>query len=163
MLYTGNKSYQNLVLLGKNIPLNKEGTLILDTLYLSPEGRIAFAVPDSFNQELPHEFLERMTKCSDAVRSMSWSSLNKISSDYYYESEGQAFSVIDLMARGGYLNYSDASVLSVEAERGLKTEPHLVVVTTDWVKDCKGIFSSEEYIGSSLYFACVSAASSFMH
>lgn len=161
MLYTGNKSYQNLVLIGKNIPLGDGNTLILDSLYLSPDGHIAFVVRDSFNQELPHEFLKRMTKCSDAVRSLNWHTLNKISADYYYESEGQAYDVIDLMVRYGYLSFSDAGVLSVDTERGLKTEPHLVVVQTDWPKDCKNIFSNDDYVGSSLYFACVSASSNF--
>lgn len=161
MLFTGNKSYQNLVLIGKNIPLSGNDSLILDSLYISPDGHVAFVVQDSFNQELPHEFLDRMTRCSDVVRSLSWSALNKISADYYYKAEGQAFDIIDLMVRHGYLNFSDVSVLSVDTERGLKTEPHLVVVRTDWIKDCKNIFSTDEYIGSDLYFACVSASSSF--
>ena len=59
------------------------------------------------------------------------------------------------MARAGYLTFADEGLLSIKLDRGLKTEKHLVIVSTSDTQSRKAAFTCGEYADSRLYFACV--------
>lgn len=155
MLYEGNKAYYPLIQIGQNIKIGPDESDVIECLCVSPSGRIAIVERDPHSFESDQDFLDRLTSYSDTLRSWSWSDLNEIAADHYYRTEGQAFRVIDLMARAGYLTFSDEGLLSIKLDRGLKTETHLVIVSTPDVESRKATFSCGEFADSRLYFACV--------
>lgn len=158
MLYDGNKAYYPLILIGKNVKIGPDEADTVGCLCASPSGRIAIVERDPSNtEELDCKFLDRMTDFSDRLRSWDWSHLNEIAADYYYRTEGQAMRVIDLMARAGYLTFSDEGLLSVKLDRGLKTERHLAILSTNNVESRKAAFTYGQYADSRLYFACVNS------
>lgn len=155
MLYEGNKAYYPLILIGQNVQIGPDESDTIGCLCVSPSGRIAIVERDPQTAETDHDFLDRMTLYSDLLRSFDWSKLNEIAAAHYYRTEGQAFSVIDLMARAGYLTFADEGLLSIKLDRGLKTEKHLVIVSTSDTQSRKATFTCGEYADSRLYFACV--------
>lgn len=156
MLYEGNKSYYPLILIGQNVKIGPGVSDTVGCLCVSPSGRVAIVEQDpSATGETDSAFLERMTAYSDLLRSWDWEHLDEIAADYYYRTEGQAFRVIDLMARAGYLVFADQGLLSIKMDRGLKTETHLVIVSTDAASTRKADFSCGDFADSSLFFACV--------
>ena len=155
MLYEGNKSYYPLIMIGQDIQIGPTESDTIRCLCVSPSGRIAIVERDPHPTESDPDFLDRMAAYSDLLRSWDWSHLNEIAAEHYYRTEGQAFSVIDLMARAGYLTYADEGLLSIKLDRGLKTQTHLVIVATSEVKSRMADFTRGEYADSRLYFACV--------
>ena len=155
MLYEGNKAYYPLIMIGQNVKVGPDESDTIGCLCVSPSGRIAIVERDPHPAESDHDFLDRMTKYSDLLRSWEWSDLDEISANHYYRSEGQAFRVIDLMARAGYLTFADEGLLSIKLDRGLKTETHLVIISTSEVASRKADFTCGDFADSRLYFACV--------
>lgn len=155
MLYEGNKAYYPLIMIGQDIKIGPNETDTIGCLCVSPSGRIAIVERDPHPTESDHDFLDRMTTYSDLLRSWDWSYLNEIAADHYYRTEGQAFRVIDLMARAGYLTFADEGLLSIKLDRGLKTEKHLVIVSTLNPATRKADFACGDFADSRLYFACV--------
>lgn len=155
MLYEGNKAYYPLIKIGQNIKIGPGESDVIGCLCVSPSGRIAIVEHDPYPTESNHDFLNRLTRYSDTIRSWSWSDLDEIAADHYYRTEGQAFKVIDLFARAGYLTFADEGLLSIKLDRGLKTETHLVIVSTPDSASRKATFSRGEFADSRLYFACV--------
>lgn len=156
MLYDGNKFYYPLIPLGQNIKIGPTEADTIGCLCASPSGRIAIVERDPATTGEPdHDFLDRMTKYSDLLRSWEWSDLDEISANHYYRSEGQAFRVIDLMARAGYLQFADEGLLSVKLNRGLQTEQHLVIISSPDAKSRRATFDCGEFADSHLYFSFV--------
>lgn len=157
MLYEGNRAYYPLILIGQNIQIGPEETDTVGCLCVSPSGRIAIVERDPSTTDEPDcNFLDRMTAYSDLLRSWDWSHLDEIAADHYYRTEGQAFRVIDLMARAGYLTFADEGLLSIKLDRGLKTEQHLIIVASPQVGlSRRADFSTGDFADSHLLFAFV--------
>ena len=163
MLYEGNESYYPLIPIGQNIKVGPGDNDTVSCLCLSPAGRVAFVERDPIQTgESDIAFLSRVSACSDLARSLTWDELNRMCESYYYKKEGQAFRIIDIMARAGCLQFADEGLLSIKADRGVKTDRHLVVIASD---DCRGrqkVFSEGDFADSHLYFSFVGNNLPFM-
>lgn len=158
MLYDGNKAYTPMILIGKDVTIECDDLVVVPAILLSPSGRIAIVEQDpSITGENKAKFEARMTAISDSVRTWDWQYLNDISENYYYQSEGQAFRVIDLMVRAGYLQFADEGLLSIKAERGLKTESHLIIIASPNPKPIQSNSASDILTSSDLYFSVSSS------
>lgn len=154
MLYEGNKAYYPLIPIGQNVKIGPTEADVVGCLCVSPSGRIAIVERDPITKdEIERDFLNRMTRCSDIIRTWNWTKLNEIAETHYYHAEGQAFRVIDLMARAGYLQFADEGLLSIKLDRGLKTEQHLVIVASPNVRERRSAYTCGAFAESHLYFS----------
>ena len=156
MLYEGNNAYFPLIPIGQGIKLDPNVDDTIGCICVSPAGRVAIVEQDPSITGEPEElFLSRVTRCSDYIRNLDADALNKIAEDSYYRSEGQAFRLIDILARAGCLQFADEGLFSIKLERGLRTEQHLVVVSTKNSKERRKDFAQGKFAESHLYFSFV--------
>lgn len=156
MLYEGNRSYYPLIPIGQNTKVGPNEDDTISCICVSPSGRVAIVEQDpAITGEPEEQFLSRITRCSDYIRNLSWSALNEISENYYYQLEGQAFRIIDIMARAGCLHFAEEGLFSIRLERGLSTEQHLVVVSTKDSKARRKDFACGKFAESHLYFSFI--------
>lgn len=156
MLYEGNKAYYPLFPIGEDIQVgpNKDDTV--GCICVSPSGRVAIVEQDpAITGEPEDHFLDRITRCSDYLRNFGWEVLNGMAEEYYYRIEGQAFRLIDLMARAGCLQFADEGLFSIRLDRGLSTEQHLIVISTNNSKDRQKDFTCGKFADSHLYFSFI--------
>lgn len=156
MLYEGNKEYYPLLPIGENIQVGPYKYDTVGCICVSPSGRVAIVEQDPAITGEPEDyFLARITRCSDLLRNFGWEALNKIAEEYYYRTEGQAFRLIDLMARAGCLQFADEGLFSIRLDRGLSTEQHLIVISTDDSKTRRKDFECGKFSDSHLYFSFI--------
>lgn len=156
MYYTGDTNYYPLVCIGCNV--NTEAGELISSLYVSPYGRIAFALSEfNIKANTANSCLSRVGKCSDFIRKLDSKQLDAISSDYFYKRDGQAFRVIDKMAACGYKTFSEGRSLASALNKGLRSERHLVIVPVekDDLAKAREILKSEQFQKSDLLFAVV--------
>lgn len=85
-----------LVCIGQDLSV---GQINLTGIFASPAGHITIITPSHVSeQQLPALLAE--------LQSWNCEMLDSIASDYTYHTYGQAFRIIDLMAKHGHLNYS---------------------------------------------------------
>ena len=156
MLYDGDKAYYPLIPIGQDIKVGNNKDDIISCLCVSPEGRVAIVEQDpAISGESEDSFISRVTRCSDLIRNWSWEQLNEIAENYYYKTEGQAFRIIDIMARAGCLQFADEGLFSIMLDRGLSTKQHLVVISTANSKVRRNDFASGKLADSHLYFSFI--------
>ena len=68
-------------------------------LFLSPDGTVSVAV---------HKSSGNASEIAQYISRMGFSGLNLIASDHFYKTEGQAAGIIDIMARHGYITFSES-------------------------------------------------------
>jgi len=96
-----------LVCIGRDVSVGDN--LHISMLFISPAGNIAAVIPT-----LPHwEYLSVMQE-------WDLDDLDEFAADYFFQEEGQAYRVIDAMARCGYLTYSDEGKLSENLRSSLE-------------------------------------------
>ena len=156
MLYEGNKAYYPLFPIGEDIQVGPNENDTVGCICVSPSGRVAIVEQDpAITGEPEEQFLARVTRCSDYLRNFGWEALNGMAEEYYYRTEGQAFRLIDLMARAGCLQFADEGLFSIRLDRGLSTEQHLVVVSTADSKAREKDFTCGKFADSHLYFSFI--------
>ena len=90
------------VCIGKSVPICPDGglTCIAD-LYVTPRGGVALAFPG-----LTPADADSLQCAAGVLRTWTHEQLDDISSDYFFETEGQGALVIDVMAQLGFIGYS---------------------------------------------------------
>ena len=130
MLYNGDKSYSPLVCVGQNIETETGGNI--RCLCVSDSGRIAIVESDPYSAgESTESFLGRIADSIAELRKWNSDIIDAVAADFYYESEGQSAYVSDIMARHGYIIYSQTECFNASINRGLAEENILVVVAAD--------------------------------
>lgn len=89
-----------LVCIGEGVHLSGKNLHMVADLFLSPDGSISVAVRSSTGSALD---------ISSFISRIGYPGLDMIASDYYYRLEGQASSIVDIMARHGHIVFSQAS------------------------------------------------------
>jgi hypothetical protein len=96
-------SFTNPIRIGKAVPVCPDGglTCVAD-FYVTPCGAVAVSFP-----ELSCGDTDPLQCCARVLRTWTHEQIDAITSDFFYEIEGQAALAIDIMARMGFLTYSD--------------------------------------------------------
>ena len=82
-------------------------------IFLSPGGDVSIIL-----ESLPSA--SDISRIVERVRSWEYDDLESMASDYTYLNYGQAFRIIDMMAKRGHLKFSDAADLAGSVSRNLE-------------------------------------------
>lgn len=109
-----NGAYDNLVCIGRNVPVGKGGISgEINNIFVSPLGQVvaieAGIFPDPADDLVKNRAEELMGWTADK--------LDRIAASYFYRSTGQAANMIDAMAKAGVLSYSSADKLARNVDR----------------------------------------------
>jgi hypothetical protein len=96
-----------LVCIGEGVHLSGKNLHLVADLFLSTNGGISVAVRSSTGNA---------SAISSFISRIGFSGLDMIASDYYYKSEGQAFGIVDIMARHGHITFSQAASFRAAVE-----------------------------------------------
>jgi hypothetical protein len=117
-------SFTNPIRIGKAVPICPDGGLAcVADFYVTPGGAVAVSFPS-----LSEDDRDALQCCARAVRAWSHEQLDDIASDFFYETEGQAALVIDIMARMGFLTYSDTVALNSAVDKTLANGDFILTV-----------------------------------
>lgn len=93
--------YFPMVCIGRDIPMGHD---FIDAVYVSSAGHIVI-VESCLTSEA--DGAARILDCINELRTWNYDRLDNIASDYFYETEGQAALISDVMAREGHIKFSD--------------------------------------------------------
>ena len=96
-----------LICIGAGVHLSGKSLHMVADLFLSPDGSISVAV---------HSSTGNAPAMSSFISRIGFSGLDMIASDYYYKTEGQAFGIVDIMARHGHIVFSQAASFRAAVE-----------------------------------------------
>lgn len=122
----------SLVCIGRNIQIEHgDSSYFLDGLYVAPNGRVAAT--------LPPQSRFYSARISKVLQGWSSEMLDEIAGVYFYNQSSQASRVIDVMARRGYLTFSDDKMLSDALDRCLSSGDFLLLIDCDMEKKTDAI------------------------
>ena len=104
------------ICIGRGVPA---GNCVIDNLFVSPSGEIVIA------ESAPHEDADYAA----ALQQWSAEDLDRLAEDYSYNLYGQAFRIIDLMAKEGLLTFRDGGELKDKLTRTLANGSYLVLLS----------------------------------
>lgn len=128
--------YSPLVCIGREVPVGNGDTKgYIDNLYISPSGAITIVETKLFrNQEARREVVAQIIDYAKELQKWDSKKLNKVASDYFYKTEGQAANIIDVMARRVHLTLSDEGVLNDNINFNLKNAHFLLLIIGDGIR-----------------------------
>ena len=97
----------SIVCIGKGVHLSGMNLCIVADLFISSDGCVSAAVHSSNGDA---------ASIAKFISSMGYAGLNHIASDYFYKMEGQASTIIDIMAGHGHISFSEASSFAKTVE-----------------------------------------------
>lgn len=97
----------SIVCIGKGVHLSWMNLRIVADLFISSDGCVSAAV---------HSSNCDAASIAKFISSMGYAGLNLIASDYFYKTEGQASTIIDIMAGHGHISFSEAGSFSKAVE-----------------------------------------------
>ena len=102
------------VCIGQEISVLSNGIqFCISGLFLSPAGDVSIILEGSPSpSDLP--------RVIEYLRGWDYAELDAASSDYTYLNFGQAYRIIDIMAKHGHLKFSGAQALSAAVDRNMK-------------------------------------------
>lgn len=104
-----------LICIGQDLSLeSKSGQINLAGIFASPTGQIVIILPSR-----PPE--PELSSIIAGLQTWDYDKLDSVVSDYTYQESGQAFRIIDIMAKYGRLSFSDAGRLSNSINQCMKT------------------------------------------
>lgn len=144
MLFDGDKRYSPLTCIGENI----EG---IGCICVSPEGGVAIFEKDPFvSGESSEEFLSRISAIISRLQLWTHDDLDRIASEHFLKTNGQAALVIDAMTLRGYLTYASKSSFQKALDNCLKSGKILVAVAVGPLEiDMRTVEFSTGIIGNS--------------
>jgi len=128
--------YENLICIGREVPVGYgETSGYIDNLYVSSSGAVVIVETKLFrNQESRRTVVAQIIDYAKELSKWDAEKLNSVSSDYYYRTEGQAYNIIDIMARKGYLTISDEAMLTDRLNVSLQTSSFLLLIVGDGIR-----------------------------
>lgn len=117
-------TFINPICIGKDVPICPKGGLTcMADIYVTPGGSVALSFTDLYDEDI-----DALQCCSGALRSWSHETLDDISTDFFFDTEGQGALVIDIMARMGFMGYSSKGSFYSAIDRTLAGGDFLMVV-----------------------------------
>lgn len=128
--------YAPLVCIGREVPVGSGDMQgFIDNLYITPSGRIVIVETKLFrNQESRRTVVAQIIDYAKELQKWDCSKLNAVASDYTYRKTGQAYRIIDLMAKSGYLCLSDEAQLNDSINRNLQSASFLLMIVGDGIR-----------------------------
>lgn len=115
----------SLVCIGRGVTLtSSDRSLFIQSAFVSPSGQVAFYLDIPAGQDEV-----------DLLGTLGYDDLDSIAEDYTYQSYGQAYRIIDIMAACGKLSFSDGKELARSADSCMKDREFLVIY-----KPCMGSY-----------------------
>lgn len=104
-----------LICIGQNLSLkSKSGQINLAGLFVSPAGQIVIILSN-------HPSDQELSSIITELRSWDCERLDEIASEHTYQSRGQAFRIIDMMAERGHLTFSDGGELTKAINQNMRS------------------------------------------
>lgn len=128
--------YAPLVCIGREVPAGSGETQgYIDNLYVSSSGRVVIVETKLFrNQESRRTVVAQIIDYAKELQKWDCEKLNEIASDYYYKTEGQAYNIIDIMARYGFCTLSDEAKLVDSINKSLSKAAFLLMIVGDGIR-----------------------------
>lgn len=125
-----------LVCIGREVPVGNGDTQgYIDNLYISPSGAITIVETKLFrNQEARREVVAQIIDYAKELQKWDCEKLNEVASNYFYQTDGQAARIIDIMARKGYLTLSDEGRLNDNINTNLNRASFLLLIIGDGIR-----------------------------
>lgn len=101
--------YTNLACIGRSVQLvDTVGRSYCIDLFASPGGQLAVRLPIPLSGRCPADNgLRHLRRVASIIRSWSVAQLDEVCADSFYQTEGQAADVIDILVRTGLATYQD--------------------------------------------------------
>ena len=130
------EDYTNLVSIAREVKVSSgENTGYIDNLLISQSGHLVIVETKLFrNQEARREVVAQILDYAKDVRRWDMEKLDAIAADYYYKKEGQAFRVVDLMYRAGYLTTADEASFIDNVNCNLADSSFLLAIVGDGIR-----------------------------
>ena len=128
--------YGPLVCIGREVPVGSGDTQgYIDNLYVTPSGKIVIVETKLFrNQESRRTVVAQIIDYAKELQQWDAEHIDDVCSEYYYDREGQASRVIDVMAKAGYLTYSDEARLTDSINSSLESSSFLLLIIGDGIR-----------------------------
>jgi hypothetical protein len=128
--------YSPLICIGREVPVGRGDTQgYIDNLYVSPSGNIVIVETKLFrNQESRRAVVAQIIDYAKELQKWDCEKLNKIASEYFLKNDGQAYNIIDVMARQGYCTLSDEAVLTDSINKSLSRASFLLLIVGDGIR-----------------------------
>lgn len=128
--------YAPLVCIGREVPVGSGDTQgYIDNLYVSPSGHIVIVETKLFrNQESRRTVVAQIIDYAKELQKWDCEKLNKIASEYFFKTKGQAFNIIDVMAQHGFCTFSDESALVDAINKSLSKAEFLLMIIGDGIR-----------------------------
>lgn len=113
-----------LVCIGQNLSVvSKQGEFSISSMFLSPSGDVSIVLKNHISETDLNQLIEH-------IRTWRYDDLDSTASDYTYLNLGQAYRIIDIMAKHGHLKFSDSSDLVNAVNQNMR-DGKVCVLCTD--------------------------------
>lgn len=128
--------YSQLICIGREVPVGSGETQgYIDNLYISSSGFIVIVETKLFrNQESRRTVVAQIIDYAKELQKWDCEKLNKIASDYFYKTEGQAYNIIDIMVKYGFCTLSDEAKLVDSINNSLSNAAFLLMIVGDGIR-----------------------------
>lgn len=125
-----------LVCIGREVPVGSGDTQgYIDNLYVTPSGNIVIVETKLFrNQESRRTVVAQIIDYAKDLQKWDCEKLDEVAAEYTSKKFGQAYRVIDLMARAGHLTYSNEASFTDKVNRSLATANFLLMIIGDGIR-----------------------------
>ena len=128
--------YSDLVCIGREVPVGAgENKGFIDNLYVTPTGNIVLVETKLWrNQEARRIVIAQIIDYAKEIRKWNSERLNNVAAEYTLKKFGQSSKIIDIMARLGYLSYSDEGELNTAISENLANASFLLMILGDGIR-----------------------------
>lgn len=128
--------FSPLVCIGREVEVGSDDTKgCIDNLYVTPSGNIVIVETKLWrNQESRRTVIAQVIDYAKELQKWDAERLNAVAEDYTFKKEGQAFRIIDLLARHGGVTFDDQTTLYDCLNENLKNASFLLLIVGDGIR-----------------------------
>ena len=128
--------YSPLICIGSNLEIATDGgTGTIDNLLISPSGHIVITKAALFRNQVSRQAtISQMVDIAMELQQWDAEDLENVAEEYFYRQTGQAFRIIDAMAKTGYLSLSDEASLTDAINEHLMEAAFLLMIVGDGIR-----------------------------
>ena len=115
---------KNLVCISRDLPVETAyATFTIQSVLVSPAGQVIVILPAPVHGQ-------QLSAIMTEISTWTYDILNEMSANYFYTQCGQAFNVIDIMARLGHLTFSGEGKLIKGVKQGFQNGDFLLFASS---------------------------------